>query len=57
MRLEMKAMFEEYLGNKSPGLTDPNTTLSVDLSLAKVKPPNNGSTSVVGMTDTFPTYL
>jgi hypothetical protein len=40
----MKAMFEEYLGKKSPGLTDPNTTPSVDLSLAKVKPPNNGST-------------
>jgi hypothetical protein len=46
MRLEMKATFEEYLGKKSPGLTDPNTTPSVDLSLAKVKPPNNGSTSV-----------
>jgi hypothetical protein len=45
MRLEMKAMFEEYLGKKSPGLTNPNTTPSVDLSLAKVKPPNNGSTS------------
>jgi hypothetical protein len=45
MRLEMKAMFEEYLGKKSPGLTDPSTTPSVDLSLAKVKPPNNGSTS------------
>jgi hypothetical protein len=45
MRLEMKAMFEEYFGKKSPGLTDPNTTPNVDLSLAKVKPPNNGSTS------------
>jgi hypothetical protein len=29
MILEMKAMFEEYLGKKSPGLTDPNTTPSV----------------------------
>jgi hypothetical protein len=38
MRLEMKVMFEEYLGKKSPGLTDPNTTPSVDLPLAKVKP-------------------
>jgi hypothetical protein len=45
MRLEMKAMFEEYLGKKSPKPTDPNTTPCVDLSLAKVKPPNNGSTS------------
>jgi hypothetical protein len=45
MRLEMKVMFEEYLGKKSPGLTNPNTTPSVDLSLAKVKPPNNGSFS------------
>jgi hypothetical protein len=45
MRMEMKAMFEEYFGKKSPGLTDPNTTPSVDLYLAKVKPPNNGSTS------------
>jgi hypothetical protein len=45
MRLEMKAMFEEYFGKKSPGLTDPNTTPNMDLSLAKVKPPNNGSTS------------
>jgi hypothetical protein len=31
MRLEMKAIFEEYLGKKSPELTDPNTTPSVDL--------------------------
>jgi hypothetical protein len=23
MRLELKAMFEEYFGKKSPGLTDP----------------------------------
>jgi hypothetical protein len=45
MRLEMKAMFEEYFGKKPFGLTDPNTTPNVDLSLAKVKPPNNGSTS------------
>jgi hypothetical protein len=45
MRLEMKAMFEEYFGKKSLGLTDPNTTPNLDLSLAKVKPPNNGSTS------------
>jgi hypothetical protein len=45
MRLEMNAMFEEYLGKKSLGLTNPNTTPSVDLSLAKVKPPNNGSPS------------
>jgi hypothetical protein len=45
MILEMKAMFEEYFGKKSPKLTDPNTTPNVDLSLAKVKPPNNGSTS------------
>jgi hypothetical protein len=45
MRLEMKAMFEEYLGKKSPELTDPNTTPSVDLPLAKVKPSNNGSPS------------
>jgi hypothetical protein len=43
MRLEMKAMFEEYLGKKSLGLTDPNTTPSVDLPLAKVKPSNHGS--------------
>jgi hypothetical protein len=42
MRLEMKVMFEEYLGKKTPGLTDPNTTPSVDLSLAKVKPSNHG---------------
>jgi hypothetical protein len=45
MRLEMKAIFEEYFGKKSLGLTDPITTPNVDLSLAKVKPPNNGSTS------------
>jgi hypothetical protein len=45
MRLEMKAMFEEYLGKKSPGLTDPNTRPSVDLPLAKVKPSNHGSPS------------
>jgi hypothetical protein len=45
MRLEMKAMFEEYFGRKPSGPTDPNTTPSVELSLAKVEPPNNGSTS------------
>jgi hypothetical protein len=45
MRLEMKAMFEEYLGKKSLGLTDPNTRPSVDLPLAKVKPSNHGSPS------------
>jgi hypothetical protein len=27
MRLEMKAMFEEYLGKKPPGPTDPNTMI------------------------------
>jgi hypothetical protein len=45
MRLEMKAMFEEYLGKKPSGLTNPNTTPSVDLPLANVKPSNNGFTS------------
>jgi hypothetical protein len=45
MRLEMKAMFEEYFGKKPSRPTNPNTTPNVDLSLAKVKPPNNGSTS------------
>jgi hypothetical protein len=45
MRLEMKAMFEEYLGKKPPGPTDPNTTPSVDLPLAKIKPSNHGSPS------------
>jgi hypothetical protein len=45
MRLELKAMFEEYFGKKSPGLTDPNTTPSVDLPLEKVKPSNHGSPS------------
>jgi hypothetical protein len=46
MRLEMKAMFEEYLGKKSPRPTNPNTTPSVDLPLAKVKPSNHGSPSI-----------
>jgi hypothetical protein len=46
MRLEMAAMFEEYLGKKPPEPTDPSTTPSVDLTMAKVKPPKNGSDSV-----------
>jgi hypothetical protein len=45
LRLEMAAMFEEYLGKKPPGPTDPNTTSSVDLTVTKVKPYNNGSPS------------
>jgi hypothetical protein len=45
MRLEMAAMFEQYLGNKSSGPTNPSTALSVDLTMAEVKPSNNGSTS------------
>jgi hypothetical protein len=45
MRLEMKAMFEEYLGKKPPRPIDPNTTPSVDLTMAKVKPSNHGSPS------------
>jgi hypothetical protein len=43
MRFEMKAMFEEYLGKKPPGPTDPNNTPSVDLPVARVKPSNHGS--------------
>jgi hypothetical protein len=45
MRLEMVAMFEEYIGKKPPGPTDPNTTPCVDLTLMKVKPSNKGSPS------------
>jgi hypothetical protein len=41
MRLDMKAMFEEYIGKKPPRPTDPNTTQSVDLIVREVKPSNH----------------
>jgi hypothetical protein len=46
LRLEMKLMFEEYLGKKSTRSTAPNTTSLVDLPIAKVKVPKGPSTSV-----------
>jgi hypothetical protein len=45
MILEMKAMFEEYLGKKSFGPTDPSTTPKVDLTMARAKLSKNGSPS------------
>jgi hypothetical protein len=45
MRLEIAAMFEQYLGKKPSGATDQSTAPSVDLTMAEVKPSNNGSTS------------
>jgi hypothetical protein len=45
MRLEMATMFEQHLGKKSSGPTDPRTAPTVDLTMAEVKPSNNGSTS------------
>jgi hypothetical protein len=51
MRLEMAAMFEQYLGKKPSGPTDPSTAPIMDLSLAKVKPSNNVSTSMENIGD------
>jgi hypothetical protein len=45
MRMEMAAMFEKFLGNKSTGPIDPSIASLVNLIVVEVKPSNNGSTS------------